>query len=87
MVTQTLNPGITVLSLDTKLKDVFYDVSKIETDQGGAVWIEVEGKLSKEKLKYPLLFFDKKFIKVSESLVEIMFPKKELKSDTEKPNS
>lgn len=64
--------GDAYMSLDTKSKAVFYEVSLVEV-QGGATWIELAGMQFQDSLRIPLLFLDKSFVKVNESTIKALF--------------
>lgn len=56
--------------------DIYYKVHKTEAELGKETTVTIEGIFqTKEKIKYPLLFFNQKFVKVSESTFKILFGK------------
>lgn len=73
-VNEPSNPkaGDAFMSLDTKSKAVFYEVTLVEV-QGGATWIELAGMQFQDSLRIPLLFLDKSFVRVNESTVKALF--------------
>ena len=64
--------GDAYISLDTKSKAVFYEVTLVE-QHGGATWIELAGLQFQDSLRIPLLFLDKSFAKVKESTIKALF--------------
>lgn len=64
--------GDAYMSLDTKSKAIFYEVSLVEV-HGGATWIELAGMQFQDSLRIPLLFLDKSFVKVNESTIKALF--------------
>lgn len=64
------------MSLDDKDVEIFYRVEKVRQDGNGATWIDLVGMKTGVCDKLPLLFFDKKYIRISESTAKILFGSK-----------
>ena len=65
--------GEVYLSISTGLKFYFYEVKQISEDAGKATWIKMDALQFDDSIEIPLLYFDKLFVRVNESTVEILF--------------
>lgn len=61
-----------VISLDLKDTDIFFKVLGNETIGGANHWV-LKGMKNNKISVYPVLFFDKKYVKVSEETITILF--------------
>lgn len=68
--------GQVYMSLNDKDVEVFYKVAKVRQDESGATWIDLVGMKTSVYDNLPLLVFDKKYMRVSESTAKILFGSK-----------
>ena len=73
---QDFKIGDAVLGLEEVPYCPFWLVSRIEPDNSGASWISLQNldpKSSCQITSYPLMYMEKKFVKINESTVKILF--------------